>query len=61
MLVKIANLRRAQVAWPAARSVITWNASENRHMLAINNALGFRPSGLEGAWQKRLDDSLYGK
>jgi GNAT superfamily N-acetyltransferase len=61
MLVKITNLRRAHTAWPRARSVITWNASENRHMLAINRSLGFRPSGLEGEWQKRLDDSLYGK
>jgi GNAT superfamily N-acetyltransferase len=61
MLVKIANIRRAQAAWSAARSVITWNASENRHMLAINTSLGFRPSGFEGEWQKRLDDPLYDK
>jgi GNAT superfamily N-acetyltransferase len=60
MLVKIANIRRAQVAWPAARSILTWNASENRHMLAINTSLGFKPSGFEGEWQKRLDDPLYG-
>ncbi|WP_461164784.1 hypothetical protein [Arthrobacter sp. R4-81] len=60
MLVKIANIRRAQEAWPAARSVLTWNASENRHMLAINTSLGFKPSGFEGEWQKRLDDPLYG-
>lgn len=61
MLIKIANIRRAQEAWPAARSVLTWNASENRHMLAINTSLGFKPSGFEGEWQKRLDDPLYGK
>lgn len=54
MLVKIANLRRAVLAWPAATSVMTWNASENQHMLAINIALGFKPSGFEGEWQKRL-------
>jgi GNAT superfamily N-acetyltransferase len=54
MLVKLANLRLAQQRWPAARSVITWNASENQHMLAINIALGFRPAGYEGEWQKRL-------
>jgi len=54
MLVKLANLRTAQQRWPAARSVITWNASENQHMLAINIALGFRPVGYEGEWQKRL-------
>ncbi|MHC6592193.1 GNAT family N-acetyltransferase [Arthrobacter sp. C152] len=54
MLVKAANLRRAQEKWPLARSVLTWNASENQHMLAINTALGFRPAGYEGEWQKRL-------
>jgi GNAT superfamily N-acetyltransferase len=55
MLAKIANIRRARDAWPAARSVITWNASENRHMLAINISLGFKPAGFEGEWQKRLE------
>jgi hypothetical protein len=45
----------ARDAWPAARSVITWNASENRHMLAINISLGFKPAGFEGEWQKRLE------
>jgi hypothetical protein len=54
LLIKIANLRRAQARWPSARSVLTWNASENQHMLAINIALGFKPAGLEGEWQKRL-------
>ncbi|MBT2594488.1 GNAT family N-acetyltransferase [Arthrobacter sp. ISL-72] len=55
LLVKIANIRRAQEIWPAAASVITWNASENRHMLAINISLGFKPAGFEGEWQKRLE------
>ncbi len=55
MVVKIANLRRAKELWPDATSVMTWNANENRHMLAINIALGFKPSGFEGEWQKRLE------
>ncbi|RAX47077.1 GNAT family N-acetyltransferase [Arthrobacter sp. AQ5-06] len=54
LLIKSANLRAAQHRWPAARSVLTWNAVENRHMLAINNLLGFKPAGYEGEWQKRL-------
>lgn len=54
MLVKLRNLRTAQARWPSARSVLTWNASENQHMLAINTALGFKPAGYEGEWQKRL-------
>ena len=55
MLAKIANIRLAREACPAAESVITWNASENRHMLAINISLGFKPAGFEGEWQKRLE------
>lgn len=51
---KAANLRAAQARWPAARSVLTWNAVENQHMLAINTLLGFKPAGYEGEWQKRL-------
>ncbi|WP_255768061.1 GNAT family N-acetyltransferase [Pseudarthrobacter sulfonivorans] len=54
LLVKTANLRAAQGRWPAAHSVLTWNAVENRHMLAINTMLGFKPAGYEGEWQKRL-------
>jgi GNAT superfamily N-acetyltransferase len=54
LLIKAANLRAAQDRWPAARSVLTWNAVENQHMLAINIMLGFRPAGYEGEWQKRL-------
>lgn len=54
MLIKLANLRRAQERWPSAGSVLTWNANENQHMLAINIALGFKPAGCEGEWQKRL-------
>jgi GNAT superfamily N-acetyltransferase len=54
LLIKAANLRAAQDRWPAARSVLTWNAVENQHMLAINTMLGFRPAGYEGEWQKRL-------
>jgi GNAT superfamily N-acetyltransferase len=55
MLVKIANLRRIEKLWPDATSVMTWNANENQHMLAINIALGFKPSGFDGEWQKRLE------
>lgn len=54
LLIKAANLRAAQHRWLAARSVLTWNAVENRHMLAINTLLGFKPAGYEGEWQKRL-------
>lgn len=53
MLVKIANLRRLG-HYPAVERVTTFNAAENDHMLAINDALGFRPAGWDGEWQRRL-------
>jgi GNAT superfamily N-acetyltransferase len=42
MLVKSANLLRLLAEAPAARQVHTWNADSNTHMVAINDALGFR-------------------
>ncbi|WP_225348741.1 GNAT family N-acetyltransferase [Micrococcus luteus] len=43
MRVKAANLIAVRDALPEARTIITWNAEENRHMLDVNEALGFRP------------------
>lgn len=53
MLVKLANLHRLRDAFPAVERVMTFNAEENEHMLAINVRLGFRPAGYDGEWQKR--------
>ncbi len=52
MLIKAANLVRLLDTNADAARVHTWNASENDWMLAINDTLGFRPTGLEGAWQR---------
>ena len=52
MLVKILNLRRLLAGYPAVERVTTFNAAENDHMLAINVALGFRPAGWDGEWQR---------
>ncbi|MBD4636278.1 GNAT family N-acetyltransferase, partial [Xanthomonas citri pv. citri] len=43
MRVKAANLIAVRDALPGARAIITGNAEENRHMLDVNEALGFRP------------------
>ena len=43
MRVKAANLLAVRDALPQARAIITWNAEENRPMLGVNEALGFRP------------------
>lgn len=49
MLVKATLLERLADVRPGARRIHTWNAEENEHMLAINVALGFRPTGVSGA------------
>ena len=54
MLLKAANLERLRKAIPEARRVYTWNAEENRYMLAINERLGFQPVGYSGEWQKEF-------
>lgn len=54
MLVKAVNLRELAARYPQIERVHTFNAEENAHMLNINVALGFRPSGAEAALQKRL-------
>ncbi|OZB47197.1 MAG: hypothetical protein B7X40_09825 [Cellulomonas sp. 14-74-6] len=54
MLVKTANLAALSRQRPSVGRVGTWNAQENRWMLAINIALGFRPAGVSGTWQRPL-------
>jgi GNAT superfamily N-acetyltransferase len=54
MLVKAANLLELQRTHPGHPEVGTYNAEENRHMLSVNEALGFVPVGYEGAWRRDL-------
>ena len=60
LLVKAANLQLLAEVQPEARRIHTWNAGENRHMLAINERMGFVRASLEGAWQRRYDDGAAG-
>lgn len=53
--VKAQNLLTLAQALPAVQRVHTWNAAENAHMLAINQAMGFAEVGAEGGWQWRTD------
>jgi hypothetical protein len=57
MLLKLANLDHLQRLAPGHPSVTTYNAEENRHMLSVNEDVGFVAWGYEGAWQKELKQS----
>ncbi|MGX5696187.1 GNAT family N-acetyltransferase [Agromyces soli] len=52
MRMKLANLVLLAQLAPDRETVYTWNADENEHMLAINIALGFEPTGISGEWQR---------
>lgn len=54
MLLKIANVAYLQRERPGHPRIVTYNAEENRHMLNVNEAIGFEPFVYEGAWRKDL-------
>ena len=54
MLLKVANLAHLERVAPGHPAVITFNAEENRHMLDVNEAVGFVPIANESAWRRDL-------
>lgn len=55
MLAKVANLRQLVREVPEARRVVSWNAESNTHMVAINDALGFRPVDRLAEWVYEIE------
>ncbi len=54
MLLKIAAAELLSREVPDIEAIVTYNAEENRPMLDVNEAMGFRAIGYEGSWQKRV-------
>jgi len=52
--MKVANLAALEQRFAAARSVSTWNAAENEHMIAVNDAMGFEVVARARNWLKQL-------
>jgi GNAT superfamily N-acetyltransferase len=52
-LIKAAVLREL-ATMPEVRRIITYNSDSNAPMVAVNEALGFRPAGQASAWSLRL-------
>lgn len=51
LLVKLANLARARRAESALTLLDTWNTDDNHRMIAINEAIGYRPVDQWSNWQ----------
>jgi hypothetical protein len=54
LLLKLANLELLVRTAPGVELVNTWNAEINSHMIAVNEALGFRPVDRWREWQLDL-------
>jgi hypothetical protein len=53
-LIKVANLRHALAQRPELRVIDACNADSNAYMVAINEAMGFRPHRRMAEWQLDL-------
>lgn len=52
LALKVANLRALAGRFPDAQVMNTWNAGDNAPMVAVNDALGFRPVERLEEWQR---------
>lgn len=56
LLLKLENLRFFREHEPAVRTIDTWNAESNTHMVAVNDALGYQVVRRWAEHERRLDD-----
>ncbi|WP_431278775.1 hypothetical protein [Leifsonia poae] len=54
MLLKLVNLRELSTRFPDSTVVETINAEDNRHMLDVNEAVGFMPVAYSARWKKEI-------
>lgn len=54
LALKVRNAAWVQRLFPDRRAIRTWNAEVNAPMVAVNEAMGFRPVDRMGEFQKRL-------
>jgi hypothetical protein len=57
MLVKVANIQELARVSPESPVIQTDNVEENRPMLDVNEAVGFRAIGYGGMWKKTLGET----
>jgi len=53
-LIKVENLRYFRDAEPTITTIDTFNAAQNSYMIAINEAMGFRPLYAFQNWQREI-------
>ena len=54
MLLKLTNLRELTARFPESQFVETMNAEDNRHMLDVNETIGFVPVSYGARWKKDI-------
>ncbi len=54
LATKLENVRALMAAFPQAQTISTWNAAENEHMIAINEAMGFEVTAHSTYWLTTL-------
>ncbi len=54
LLLKIAMVQWLEEAEPQLRTILTWNAASNEHMIEVNEVLGYRVVANGASWQRTV-------